>query len=408
MTDCTQPNPPVVHRARRPGSPTRGRVATALMLLGLSGSALSGQGRSLVVAATDTIGLNYDFTRIAQASIGPAGIVAVAQPNDHQILLFDLARLDTPPTVVGRKGEGPGEFSGLAGIGWIGSTLWAGDWSRPRIEFFDATGKLLRSKQFTPPTSPTRPARYVAPTLVLRGESLIYFPSLMFFPGSETPAGYDPAFPILLSVQGRGSADTIALIKMLDAGMILRGDRGSMVANQPLTPLNILVAGAGGERALLVLQAEPEARVGRAQVRVISATGARIYDRDLGVQASPVSDRTWDSVVTHWVTTSVPRTWSTAALAKAGLAEGLVRPRTSPAVSAALLGQDGRAWIRVVEVRNGMVVWRVLAPSGAEQGTVTLPAGLRLLDAAANFLVGAVSDADGVEHLVRLRLAAAR
>lgn len=57
-----------------------------------------------------------------QLSVSKSGIVAVGQSDDHQILFYDpsgkaLGRY-------GREGAGPGEFTRIFALGWIGDTLW--------------------------------------------------------------------------------------------------------------------------------------------------------------------------------------------------------------------------------------------------------------------------------------------
>ncbi len=47
---------------------------------------------------------------------------------------------------VGRKGRGPGEFERLAGIGWLGDTLWAADQNGQRLHLFSPSGTYLRTQ----------------------------------------------------------------------------------------------------------------------------------------------------------------------------------------------------------------------------------------------------------------------
>ncbi len=77
-------------------------------------------------------------------ALHPSGLVAVAQPQDYRILLFQQGR---QAAAVGRQGEGPGEFAGINAIGWSGDTLWVrhGSFGNAGVELFSRSGVWARS-----------------------------------------------------------------------------------------------------------------------------------------------------------------------------------------------------------------------------------------------------------------------
>jgi len=344
------------------------------------------------------VGGKHEFTHISHAALGPNGLLAVAQPSDGQVLLFALATPDSLIAIAGRHGEGPGEFSSVGSIGWIGNALWVTDGSRPRAEFFDMAGRVLISKGFDPPRAVDRRFRYFAPTAILRDTAVVYYPSVFGSPNSPTVATADPSVPILLMRYGAQHADTLAQVRPLKSMLVLHGDVSSAIAYQPFSALNFLSTGASGQRMLFVLQSAVSVSEGRVLVRVVSSTGAQVYSTDLGLLGSAVTARMWDSVVSRRVQMYTNDLWSTEAKAREGLKQALVRPRYSPVISNAVLGQDGTVWLRLTTETNGRATWRVLSPAGAMLGSVTLPAETRILDVTTTKAVGVVKDADGIEQ----------
>ena len=59
------------------------------------------------------------------------GTIAVLQGQDSGVRFFDSSGNDLG--LVGRKGEGPGEFQWPAQAGWIGDTLWVNDFMLKRF-----------------------------------------------------------------------------------------------------------------------------------------------------------------------------------------------------------------------------------------------------------------------------------
>jgi hypothetical protein len=74
-----------------------------------------------------------DLVSILRIAVGPDGTIAVDQRADHAVRLYHAdGRLKGR---FGSRGEGPGEFASLYGIGWLQDTLWIGDSDQPRVTF---------------------------------------------------------------------------------------------------------------------------------------------------------------------------------------------------------------------------------------------------------------------------------
>jgi hypothetical protein len=81
------------------------------------------------------------------------GTVVVGDGGSQEIRFFDPA--GNPTTIAGGKGEGPGEFTGLSGLGAApGGSIWAYDFSLRRITWLNRAGEVedLVSLDPQPPT----------------------------------------------------------------------------------------------------------------------------------------------------------------------------------------------------------------------------------------------------------------
>jgi hypothetical protein len=376
----------------------------AVLIETISIQPLHAQGTSLRLGPPVIIGEDHEFTYVTQAALGPNGLLAVAQPGDHTVLLFDLAKPARPVASAGRRGEGPGEFGSVGQVGWIGPQLWVTDGSRPRAEFFDPRGRVIGSQVFDRPSSPARNTRFFAPTAMLRDSVALFVPSAIAGPVALPPGAAEAVVPILLHQPRQNRYDTLAQIRPVRSVMVLVGDRGASVSSQPLVGTDFVRTGVDGQRILLVLQSSPTVPDGRVRVEVRTATGSLIFGSDLGLRGKEVTSREWDALFARYVASNRGETWSTRALATAGLRAALHRPRYMPVIADAVLGQDGTIWLRKHSDRGKDAEWLVLSPAGAVQGSVVLPAATRILDVTAERVVGTSRDADDVETLFWARI----
>lgn len=371
----------------------------ALSMASLRGSAIAAQ--QLAVGPEHELAGAHTLTRISAAAFGPEGLIAVTQPVASQVMLFDLVRPDRAIATLGRLGAGPGEFAQLGNIGWIGDTLWVTDPTRPRAEYFLLDGKYLASRNHNPALPTRKFARYTGPSLILRGGAAVFAPAVAIGPSGIPTELRDELLPVLLARPGAPQLPSIAYLQLFRSVVQLDGDRGSGAVPQPFATVDLVRSGADGSRLVVVEQTAAATSGGPSWVRVYNASGAELGRKELDIPRFQVSNSEWDSVLTAWSGGSLGREmWSSPAQAKNDMRAVIPRPKYLPAVAAAVVGRDGRIWLRHSRDKAGKGSWTILSATGEKVGTLELPSAVRVLDATATEILGARADADGVEHLV--------
>lgn len=85
-----------------------------------------------------------EFASVSSVTLGPEGNLYVADHGNNEIRVFDRAGVLT--RTIGRQGEGPGEFSSIFSIQWMGETLMAMDRANARIGLISRAGEWLGSR----------------------------------------------------------------------------------------------------------------------------------------------------------------------------------------------------------------------------------------------------------------------
>lgn len=85
-----------------------------------------------------------EFASVSSVTLGPEGSLYVADHGNNEIRVFDRTGVLT--RTIGRQGEGPGEFSSIFSIQWMGETLMAMDRANARIGLISRAGEWLGSR----------------------------------------------------------------------------------------------------------------------------------------------------------------------------------------------------------------------------------------------------------------------
>ena len=135
---------------RTPSIPQWLRCAGCFASLVLASNSLAAQAEApwRLVPDLRIDGTTNDLTFITGISVRRSGEIFIAQPHDNSIKVF--SSIGVPVRTIGRKGEGPGELTGLGNIGFVGDTLYATDFRQRRVILFTHDGRVVRTIKMSP------------------------------------------------------------------------------------------------------------------------------------------------------------------------------------------------------------------------------------------------------------------
>jgi hypothetical protein len=190
-----------------------------------------------VIRSPDSAGIAFDI--IGSIRLTRDSQVVVSLPRHRQLVVFSSeGRMEA---ILGRPGEGPGEFRALGSYGVHGDSIWAYDPVATRLTWFAPTGQVLASGRIA-----TRLPEWPRPVAVLQvledGSLLVEGQHSV----SDLVAGSSPLVPF-----GRAEGLSVRLIGRRDltgTTFSATGPAGGVVGLQPFVPTPLLVASAEGSR----------------------------------------------------------------------------------------------------------------------------------------------------------------
>ena len=341
---------------------------------------------------------DYLFGLVGSVVPGPDGLVYSLHPRDAVVRRWTAN--GTPAGTIGRRGEGPGEFTQPGRMGFFGDSLWVMDSGLNRASYFDLAGQFVGS--VSPDVSLVGPnGRAVRPSYPLRDGTFVARPGA----GSLQIATGELTENPLMRVDAEGNAlGTIWLepYKPLDLLALLdeRG-RGGMFSVQAFrdAPLR-----APLEQGLLVVDRAAWTGSGPATIAVtgIDLAGDTMFARSFPYAPAPLPSDRVDSVVR--ATTARLRNYS-----EGDIRAATYRPSHLPPVGGIMTGRDGTIWLRHFDPTRSeggeeVYEWWVLDSEGHPLARAVTPARLRIRTILSDIVWGVERDELDVEHIVRYRL----
>lgn len=348
-----------------------------------------------------------DLSSVGVMLVANDGRILVAQTQDGLIRVFGPDGTSLP--TLGRPGEGPGEFSRLTRIGWIGDSIWALDPGLARITIFDPDTGLVRS--FRSPgiglQGPTE--REDGLVLEIYVQAILPDGSLRAIVG--VPRGIEP--PTWAADVDSGSKHYVRLSQngAILGRIALRerdrcqvsfpiGSRGVGAMVIPLCPTPLSNDWDGAVADFLVFADVPEDDPDQPTYRVslFGYRGDTAFVRDYPYQPIPVTAAMRDSMLERErkALEGLPPSYHSAR-------PSYDMPGTLPPIKRVLVGRDSTLWLEE-EDNAPEHHWRVLDVRGELIGLVTVPAAVRLRVAQRDMVWGTETDENDLEAIVRLRV----
>jgi hypothetical protein len=300
--------------------------------------------RQLAIGAADGEGALSD---VAGLAVDAAGTMYVLERMERRVSVFApdgrlLRRF-------GKRGQGPGEFETPMSIGLHSDTLWVSDRALKRITLMSPTGLVYRT---------------------IFNDSLP--PSVLFSDGS---IGHVPTF----EAQFVAETSPVCLSRISEAGQRILtvacvpfGQRvfrrqiadGASVATNPFTDAPILVRSASG--IAVVRQDGSNDERGRFTVTRLGLRGDTLYSSEFTVVLVAVTPKLLDERFPE--SEAAPARRENLRFLKS---EILRTVKFVPPVAGAVLGEDGRVWVRRRLPNRRGSHYVAIDPAGRLEGNVS-------------------------------------
>lgn len=348
------------------------------------------------IGGADAVGSEYEFTTIRGIAIGPGGSVYVTQGQEQEIRVYDAQGKYV--RAIGRKGGGPGEFTGLGSIGFVGDTLYTTDFQLRRITLFRADGSLI-STIGAEPQEPVRTDSVVfraSPVVLLRDGSALGAGS---YASHLVASGQITRAPVYRLTRTGRVLETVAWVPVGTSQGSMQSGTTQMYFTQPISDAPLTVFSPAVARVYVI---ERAARKGSSNFRVtaVSAAGDTLWSRSYPYRPLPLSRSTTDSILN----VSIRRfSGGRGTFTADQVRTAVYIPDHQVTVTRALAAADGSLWLRREEFA-GTLTWTVVGPDGGIAGALSLAPNVRPLAVIGSQVWGVELDDADVPTLVRWRL----
>jgi hypothetical protein len=319
----------------------------------------------------------YQFGSVGDALRLSDGTLVVADAQAGELRVFD-ARGRWLRTL-GRKGGGPGEFNAVWSLFLLaGDTVAAYDPMAARLTVFAPAGVLARTVALKPLEGGLSPR----PVAVGSDGSMLVVPGFNpVFASSPEPSR--DSIPLARYTAAGEPAAALGRIAGMESVTIVGGSGNDRVATRGNVPFggNTFVA-AHGPRLLIADNARYELAEHAADGRLV-----RLVRRRVDPEPVTEADRA------AWAERARARSDARFRQVNERLIAATPFPEHKAAFADVRLDAAAHAWVQRNGAGDGPTPWDVFDPEGRFLGTVQTPAGLRVTQVGADFVVGVASDA---------------
>lgn len=354
--------------------------------------------RDLTIGSIDDP--EQSLTAAGTLTVDEEGTIYLAQPRDHQIRLY--SRSGDFLAVIGREGQGPGEFSSIGYLGWLGDTLYVGDSGNQRISFFGRDGSFLRSIRlawsvidnvFTPRTV----------SRVLRDGTVLVQPS---FASRLLADGTITSRPLFRMDTTGTLLRTVAETSLENSQLSIQRGTGGLYGSQPFADAPLLALAPSGEFVVVLDRtAATQDRGAAMQLRKITVDGDTAFTREIPYSPIPLPGEVVDSLLAARAESFANSPmFGSVREAREALNDAVFIPSYYPPASRILVASSGEIWVQRENVSGSERRWDILSPEGDPVGRVVLPGSTRIHDSKNGWLWATELDELDVTYVVRYRI----
>lgn len=371
----------------------------ARMIIGPISSATAQPAPSLTLTRDLRIDGNVAvLAPIDHLAAGRDGVIAVSQWQAGAVRFF--SRDGSPLAAVGRRGDGPGEFRSVSGLGFRGDTLWVYDGSRHRLTFISPEQKVLRTMAPVATANP-RPADAARIPEVRVGKvDAVYadgsVQAIVRAAKREDARTFDPTIVRHARVTVDGIVNRIIAAYPEGRSSFYTLVGGGAGGEFPFSIASFYGVSPDGSRTALVTPVVDGPNAPTVEVVMLGATGDTVYSRRYPFTGVPIPKAVADSTIA-----ARSRVFSTEV--RAEYRRQAYVPPVYPPIEGIVVGRDSTLWLRQRRTAQGSP-YLVLGPRGDVVGSVVLPANVTIKAADRSSVWGLEVDEFDVPSIVRFRI----
>ena len=351
-----------------------------------------GDGEAVLTETLRIDGYAEELTAVSYVAVGWDGTIAVDQRADQAIRFYtdDGELLGT----FGREGQGPGEFTAMSRMGWIGDTLWVDDFDQARVTLISRDLALVRTISL--PAGATLRSAFSDPP----------------WPFVD-PYGFPSDEEFLASLRYNvGVPDELRRTRTI-ARLRFDGTVTSIIAAVPTGQSSILIPGGSvappfpnasieavspdGDMVAFVLATLDGPHAETIEVAAWNARGDTLFANRYPFAGEVIPAAVADSVLEARLSRLQGRAPSNIVTA---FQQNASVPPIYPPVTGLLVGMDHSVWIEM-RATVGARSYAVLNSDGSPLGTARLPEHSRIAAAREDSIWVIERDALGVHSIVR-------
>jgi hypothetical protein len=384
-----------------PRMPCRTKLSVVLLLVAMSPSLAQTTVPEWRLARETLIdAAGHDLSPIHWLAVANDGTIAVSQEQDFNVRFFSSR--GTPTLTFGRKGTGPGEFEAMTLHGWVGDTLWVGDFGARRLTLLRPAGTLVRTQLLPsgisfPETTPRPVPKFLAfPPWAMYGDGsvlVVAYPTGEQVPSwMNRPPGTLQGF---LRVRRDGVFERVVTwaYEWSDA---CRVETNGRTLPRPLCVQPFYAVSRRGSLVVTVRTERSDAQNDYVRVTSVNARGDTLFANLLSEARQRVPRQVADSVRDAFVSLVRRRT--------PGAAVSVDIPDSYPPYEQAIVSSDDKhVWLeRGVAV--GDRLWKVFDLTGRTIGSVRVRRAVQLRAVSLERVWATERDADGLESIAVYRV----
>ncbi|MEX2281949.1 MAG: methyltransferase domain-containing protein [Gemmatimonadota bacterium] len=367
-------------------------IATLIFLSACSSSDSLPPSHAAIV--TLTIGAlddpHYALSRVEGITTSSDGHIFVLQHEDANVREFDSN--GTFVRLIGRRGTGPGEFSLPTRLWWSDDDLWVADGNLSRATRFDRSGAPLATQSLAAPF-----VQLALTTIELLNDSVLLASERVI----RGHARFDRDSTPLLRIHG-AVADTILWLDVRNATALVGAPGKTFIQTRHPIADNDVVRVQHKRDGFVVARRNLRTEPGGAELLWFDQRGGLLRKRRFNLPRIPVPSAFTDSILDSFASRLASAgTAGSEAAARELARKALNLPDYYPPFGEVLLGEDGSIWVSRGRDQSTQT-WLHIGAEGNLAGTVSLPAGIRLMHVAPPHIFGVQQNELGVPFVVRL------